>query len=63
MLEALVLLFGVYVFVHGSICLSFGLLAASARERWSPFVGWRRARHTWLMLTGPKVRGDARFGH
>ena len=36
--EALVLLFGVYVFVRGSIWLSFGLLAASARERWWPFV-------------------------
>jgi len=37
-LEALVLLFGVYVFVRGSIWLSFGLLAAGARERWWPFV-------------------------
>src|SRR5262245_59380464 len=36
--EALVLLFGVYVFVRGSIWLSFGLLAATARERWWPFV-------------------------
>jgi len=36
--EALVLLFGVYVFVRGSIWLSFGLLAANARERWWPFV-------------------------
>lgn len=36
--EALVLLFGVYAFVRGSIWLSFGLLAASARERWWPFV-------------------------
>jgi len=36
--EALVLLFGVYVFVRGSIWLSFGLLAAGARERWWPFV-------------------------
>jgi uncharacterized membrane protein HdeD (DUF308 family) len=36
--EALVLLFGVYVFVRGSIWLAFGLLAAGARERWWPFV-------------------------
>jgi uncharacterized membrane protein HdeD (DUF308 family) len=36
--EALVLLIGVYAFVRGSIWLSFGLLAASARERWWPFV-------------------------
>jgi uncharacterized membrane protein HdeD (DUF308 family) len=36
--EALVLLFGVFAFVGGSIWLSFGLLAASARERWWPFV-------------------------
>jgi uncharacterized membrane protein HdeD (DUF308 family) len=36
--EALVLLFGVYVFVRGSIWLGFGLLAAGARERWWPFV-------------------------
>ena len=36
--EALVLLFGVYVFVRGSIWLGFGLLAAGARERWRPFV-------------------------
>jgi uncharacterized membrane protein HdeD (DUF308 family) len=36
--EALVLLFGVYVFVRGSIWLSFGRLAAGARERWWPFV-------------------------
>lgn len=37
-IEALVLLLGVYLFVRGSIWLSFGLLAASARERWWPFV-------------------------
>jgi uncharacterized membrane protein HdeD (DUF308 family) len=37
-LEALVLLIGVYAFVRGSIWLSFGLLAANARERWWPFV-------------------------
>jgi len=36
--EALVLLIGVYAFVRGSIWLSFGLLAATARERWWPFV-------------------------
>jgi uncharacterized membrane protein HdeD (DUF308 family) len=36
--EALVLLIGVYTFVRGSIWLSFGLLAATARERWWPFV-------------------------
>jgi uncharacterized membrane protein HdeD (DUF308 family) len=36
--EALVLLFGVYMFIRGSIWLSFGLLAAGARERWWPFV-------------------------
>ena len=36
--EALVLLFGVYVFVRGSIWLAYGLLAAGARERWWPFV-------------------------
>jgi uncharacterized membrane protein HdeD (DUF308 family) len=36
--EALVLLFGVYAFVRGSIWLSFGLLAATARERWWPFM-------------------------
>ena len=34
----LVLLFGVYAFVRGSIWLAFGLLAATARERWWPFV-------------------------
>src|SRR5262249_28670038 len=37
-IEALVLLFGMYVFVRGSIWLSFGLLAASVRERWWPFI-------------------------
>ena len=36
--EALVILIGVYAFVRGSIWLSFGLLAATARERWWPFV-------------------------
>src|SRR6185503_7037303 len=36
--EALVLVFGVYAFVGGAISLSFGLLAASARERWWPLV-------------------------
>jgi uncharacterized membrane protein HdeD (DUF308 family) len=36
--QALVLLIGVYAFVRGSIWLSFGLLAATARERWWPFV-------------------------
>lgn len=37
--EALVLLFGVYVFVRGSIWLSFGLLAATTGgQRWWPFV-------------------------
>jgi uncharacterized membrane protein HdeD (DUF308 family) len=36
--EAFVLLIGVYAFVRGSIWLSFGLLAATARERWWPFV-------------------------
>src|SRR5689334_4773746 len=36
--EALVLLIGIYAFVRGSIWLSFGLLAATARERWWPFV-------------------------
>jgi uncharacterized membrane protein HdeD (DUF308 family) len=36
--EALVLLFGVYVFVRGSIWLSFGLLAAGTRERWWPCI-------------------------
>lgn len=36
--EVLVLLFGVYAFVRGSIWLSFGMLAASTRERWWPFV-------------------------
>jgi uncharacterized membrane protein HdeD (DUF308 family) len=36
--EVLVLLFGIYAFVRGSIWLSFGLLAASTRERWWPFV-------------------------
>jgi uncharacterized membrane protein HdeD (DUF308 family) len=36
--EALVLLFGVYVFVRGSIWLAFGLLAAGSLERWWPFV-------------------------
>jgi uncharacterized membrane protein HdeD (DUF308 family) len=36
--EALVVLFGVYAFVGGAISLSFGLLAASARERWWPLV-------------------------
>jgi uncharacterized membrane protein HdeD (DUF308 family) len=36
--EALVLLFGVFAFVGGSIWLSFGLFAASTRERWWPFV-------------------------
>ena len=36
--EALVLLLGVYTFVRGAIWLSFGLLAASARERWWPLV-------------------------
>jgi uncharacterized membrane protein HdeD (DUF308 family) len=36
--EALVLLFGVYVFVRGSIWLAFGLLAATDRERWWPCV-------------------------
>src|SRR5215471_8503567 len=36
--EALVLLIGIYAFVRGSIWLAFGLLAATARERWWPFV-------------------------
>ncbi len=36
--EALILLIGVYAFVRGCIWLSFGLLAATARERWWPFV-------------------------
>ena len=36
--EALVLLIGIYAFVRGSIWLGFGLLAATARERWWPFV-------------------------
>ena len=36
--EALVMLFGVYAFVGGAISLSFGLLAASAGERWWPLV-------------------------
>jgi uncharacterized membrane protein HdeD (DUF308 family) len=36
--EALVVVIGVYAFVRGSIWLSFGLLAATARERWWPFV-------------------------
>lgn len=35
---ALIVLIGVYAFVRGSIWLSFGLLAATARERWWPFV-------------------------
>src|SRR5690242_8400555 len=36
--EALVLLFGVYAFVRGSIWLSFGLLIGTAGARWWPFV-------------------------
>jgi uncharacterized membrane protein HdeD (DUF308 family) len=36
--EALVLLFGIYVFVRGSIWLAFGLLACARGERWWPFV-------------------------
>ena len=36
--EALVLLFGVFAFVRGSIWLSFSLLAAGAHDRWWPLV-------------------------
>ena len=36
--QALVVLTGIYAFVRGSIWLSFGQLAATARERWWPFV-------------------------
>lgn len=36
--EALVLLFGIYAFVRGSIWLSFGLLVGTAGARWWPFV-------------------------
>jgi uncharacterized membrane protein HdeD (DUF308 family) len=36
--EALVLLFGAYVFVDGVLVLSFGLLAASDGEQWWPLA-------------------------
>jgi hypothetical protein len=36
--EPLVLILGVYVFVRRAIWLSFGLLAATARDCWWPFV-------------------------
>jgi uncharacterized membrane protein HdeD (DUF308 family) len=36
--EALVLLFGVFALVRGSIWLSFSLLAAGAHDRWWPLV-------------------------